>query len=118
MQRVYFLRSNLAGELTGSSFVEFLSVERVTQALTKVGGSVTPYGPINLEYALSHEGGPRHSGQGQGGQRQGGYGGRRGGGGGHGGYGGGQGGYEGGRGGGGGGGYGGGRPSRRYVGGD
>ncbi|KAF8124024.1 hypothetical protein K438DRAFT_1791949 [Mycena galopus ATCC 62051] len=43
MQRVYFLRSNL----TGSGFVE-----RATQALTKVGDSVTPYGPINLEYAM------------------------------------------------------------------
>ncbi|KAF8176316.1 hypothetical protein K438DRAFT_1939350 [Mycena galopus ATCC 62051] len=50
-----FLRSSLAGELTASGFVEFLSVERATHALTKVGGSVTPYGPINLEYALSRK---------------------------------------------------------------
>ncbi|KAF8146319.1 hypothetical protein K438DRAFT_1990850 [Mycena galopus ATCC 62051] len=86
--RMYFLRSNLTGELSGSGFVEFLSVERATQALTKVGGSVTSYGPINLEYALSREGG------GGGGARQGGQGGRP----------------QGGGGGGGGGGYGGGRP--------
>ncbi|KAF8146017.1 hypothetical protein K438DRAFT_1991186 [Mycena galopus ATCC 62051] len=62
------VRSNITGELTGSGFVEFLSVERAAQALTKVGGSVTPYGSINLEYALSREAGPNR----QGGQRQGG----------------------------------------------
>ncbi|KAF7373223.1 hypothetical protein MSAN_00531100 [Mycena sanguinolenta] len=53
IQRVFFLRNNTTGELTGSGFVEFMSVERATQALTKVGGTVTPYGPINLEYAIN-----------------------------------------------------------------
>ncbi|KAF8144574.1 hypothetical protein K438DRAFT_1992659 [Mycena galopus ATCC 62051] len=57
------LRSNLTGELTRSGFLEFLSVERATHALTKVGGSVTPYGPINLEYALSREGTRRTAGR-------------------------------------------------------
>ncbi|KAF8144590.1 hypothetical protein K438DRAFT_1782717 [Mycena galopus ATCC 62051] len=55
---MHFLRSSLTGELTGSGsgFVEFLSIERVTQALTKVGDSVIPYGAINHEYARSREG--------------------------------------------------------------
>ncbi|KAF8152703.1 hypothetical protein K438DRAFT_1778443 [Mycena galopus ATCC 62051] len=53
IQTVYF--SSPASSPAPSSFVEFLSVERATHALTKVGGSVTPYGPINLEYALSRK---------------------------------------------------------------
>ncbi|KAJ7689225.1 hypothetical protein B0H14DRAFT_2420782 [Mycena olivaceomarginata] len=52
IQRVYFLRSQLTGELTGSGFIEFMSVDRATDALKTVGGAVTPYGPLNLEYAL------------------------------------------------------------------
>ncbi|KAJ7255057.1 hypothetical protein B0H12DRAFT_1323258 [Mycena haematopus] len=113
IQRVYFLRSNLTGELTGSGFVEFMSVERATQVLTKLGGTVTPYGPLNLEYAINRQDGGRGGGGGGGG-RGGGGGGNRGAqggygaGGGQGGYGGGQGGYGGGQGGYGGGGYGGG----------
>ncbi|KAF8152695.1 hypothetical protein K438DRAFT_1778437 [Mycena galopus ATCC 62051] len=50
------LRSNLPGELTRSGFVEFLSVERVTQALTKVGGSVTPRPSTRWEEAADKAG--------------------------------------------------------------
>ncbi|KAF7345005.1 hypothetical protein MVEN_01663300 [Mycena venus] len=59
IQRVYFLRSQMTGELTGSGFVEFMSVERATQALQKINGSITPYGPINLEYALNKQRAPQ-----------------------------------------------------------
>ncbi|KAJ7325518.1 hypothetical protein DFH08DRAFT_787615 [Mycena albidolilacea] len=125
IQRVYFLRSQLTGELTGSGFIEFMSVDRATEALKTVGGAVTPYGPLNLEYALVRNtpaggasfggrggGGNTPNSYGRGGGGQGGYGGGQGGyGGGQGGYGGGQGGYGGGRGGGGG-------PGRGYGGGD
>ncbi|KAJ6542852.1 hypothetical protein B0H19DRAFT_1172218 [Mycena capillaripes] len=129
IQRLHFLRSQSTGELTGSGFVEFMSVERATQALQKVSGQITPYGPINLEYALMKPAGLPAS-RAQGGQGRGGYGGGqqqyggRGGPGGYGdgqgqGYGGGrgQGGYGGGRGGGGFGGGGGGRGRGGYGGG-
>lgn len=120
------VRSQLTGELTGSGFIEFMSVDRATDALKTVGGAVTPYGPLNLEYALVRNppaggaasfggrggGGNTPNSYGRGGGGQGGYGGGQGGyGGGQGGYGGGQGGYGGGRGGGGG-------PGRGYGGGD
>ncbi|KAJ6476388.1 hypothetical protein C8R45DRAFT_834071 [Mycena sanguinolenta] len=127
IQRVFFLRSNTTGEITGSGFIEFMSVERATQALTKVAGTVTPYGPINLEYAINRMMNGRPTGQSPGGRggyggAQGGYGGGYGGQGGYGGRGG-QGGYGAPRGGGGGG-YGmggqrqGGDGGRRYSGGD
>ncbi|KAJ7468759.1 hypothetical protein FB451DRAFT_1136991 [Mycena latifolia] len=51
IQRVHFLRNNLTGELTGSGFVEFMSVERATEAIEKANGTITPYGPLNLEYS-------------------------------------------------------------------
>ncbi|KAJ7657777.1 hypothetical protein DFH06DRAFT_990628 [Mycena polygramma] len=119
IQRLHFLRSHQTGELTGSGFVEFMSVDRATQALQKVAGTITPYGPLNLEYALNKTadspragggGGGDYGGRGGPGGGGGSWGGRGGGGGGggRGGYGGGGGGGRGGYGGGSGGGYGGG----------
>ncbi|KAJ7722943.1 hypothetical protein B0H16DRAFT_1251690, partial [Mycena metata] len=49
--KAHFLRSSVTGELTGSGFVEFQTVERATQALEAVGGTMTPFGTLNLEYA-------------------------------------------------------------------
>ncbi|KAJ6620432.1 hypothetical protein B0H10DRAFT_1791829 [Mycena sp. CBHHK59/15] len=112
IQNMFFLRNQMSGEPTGSGFVEFMSIDRATQAMEKMHGTITPYGPLNLEYALQ----PRRN-QGGGGGRgvgaRGGYGGEDGG------YGGGGGGYGGGRGGysGGGGGYSGGSGRGGYSGG-
>ncbi|KAJ7145683.1 hypothetical protein C8R44DRAFT_689743 [Mycena epipterygia] len=52
IQRLHFLRNQMTGELTGSGFVEFMSVDRATQALEKLNGTITSYGPVNLEYAI------------------------------------------------------------------
>ncbi|KAJ7500750.1 hypothetical protein B0H11DRAFT_2155416 [Mycena galericulata] len=49
IQRMHFLRNQMTGEITGSGFVEFMSVERATQALETVNGTTTPYGPLNLD---------------------------------------------------------------------
>ncbi|KAJ7178717.1 hypothetical protein C8R43DRAFT_871717 [Mycena crocata] len=111
IQRLHFLRNQNTGELTGSGFVEFVSVDRATSAIEKLHGTLTPYGALNLEYAISKPagansvGGSRFAaggGGGYAGPRTGGYGGAPGGyggGGGRGGFGGGQGGYGGGQGG-------------------
>ncbi|KAJ7726253.1 hypothetical protein DFH07DRAFT_714326, partial [Mycena maculata] len=55
IQRTHFLRNQMTGELTGSGFIEFMSVERATQAIKTHNGSLTSYGPLNLEYAISRE---------------------------------------------------------------
>ncbi|KAJ7656217.1 hypothetical protein B0H17DRAFT_1337985 [Mycena rosella] len=105
IQTMHFLRNPLTGEMTGSGFVEFMSVERATQALEKKNGTITSYGPLNLEYSITKPppGERRGGGYGGGGGGRGGYGGGGGGGG--------YGGREGG------GGYGGGREGGGYSGG-
>ncbi|KAK7029907.1 hypothetical protein R3P38DRAFT_3266760 [Favolaschia claudopus] len=57
IQRVHFLRSQANGEITGSGFVEFMSVDLATQAIAQVNGAITPYGPLNLEYAVNRTAG-------------------------------------------------------------
>ncbi|KAJ7250597.1 hypothetical protein C8J57DRAFT_1187956 [Mycena rebaudengoi] len=120
VQSTFFLRNQMSGELTGSGFIEFMSVERAGEAIKALNGLITPYGPLNLEYAMQRKAVERSGEQPRGGGgNRGGYGGRQGGGG-YGGGGGGGGGYErGGYGGGGGGrgGYGGGGGRGGYGGG-
>ncbi|KAJ7194971.1 hypothetical protein GGX14DRAFT_505309 [Mycena pura] len=101
VQHTFFLRNQMTGELTGSGFVEFMAVERATEALENLNGKMTPFGPLNLEYSAPRSANSPQRGAGGDGQR--GYGGGAGGG--RGGYSGGRGGYSGG--GGRGGGYGG-----------
>ncbi|KAJ7085388.1 hypothetical protein B0H15DRAFT_950996 [Mycena belliarum] len=51
IQHVYFLRNQATGEITGTGFIDFMSVERATDAIAKFNGTISSYGPINLEYA-------------------------------------------------------------------
>ncbi|KAJ7715239.1 hypothetical protein B0H16DRAFT_1806066 [Mycena metata] len=53
IMKAHFLCSSVTDELTGSGFIEFQSVERATQALEAVGGTMTPFGTLNLEYVIN-----------------------------------------------------------------